>query len=77
MVDKPKADIVNLRRARKDRDRVAQQDAAQANRAKHGATKTDKSLTRARKEKAARDLDAHQLESRRRDRDHDGSGSDS
>jgi Domain of unknown function (DUF4169) len=74
MVDKPppKTGVVNLRRARKERDRAAQQDAAQANRAKHGATKADKSLAAARTQKAARDLDAH-----KRDKDQDGSGSDS
>ena len=71
MVEKPKPEIVNLRRARKDRDRAAKADVAQANRAKHGATKAGKSLTRARAEKAARDLDAH-----KRAKDHDGSGSD-
>lgn len=69
MADTPKAPVVNLRRTRKDRDRAAKEDVAQANRAKHGATKADRSLTTARKEKAARDLDAHK-------RDHDGSGSD-
>ncbi len=72
MVDKPKAEVINLRRARKDRDRAARQDAAQVNRARHGATKADKSLADARKEKSARDLDAH-----KRDTDQDGSGSDS
>ena len=72
MVDKSKPEIVNLRRARKDRERAAKEDAAQANRAKHGATKAESSLASARKDKAARDLDAH-----RREKDHDGSGSDS
>lgn len=77
MVEKPKAEVINLRRARKDRDRAGQQDAAQAKRAKHGATKADKSLAGARKDKAARDLDAHRIEPVRRDKDQDGSGSDS
>lgn len=70
MVEPPK--VINLRKARKERDRAAQTDVAQANRAKHGATKADKSLEAARKEKAARDLEAHRLR-----KDQDGNGSDS
>jgi hypothetical protein len=72
MVDKPKGDIVNLNRARKDRARAARQDAAEANRAKHGATRAAKSLTEAREQKAARDLEAH-----KRETGQDGDGSKS
>ncbi|MBU6266188.1 MAG: DUF4169 family protein [Sphingomonadales bacterium] len=46
------ADIINLRMARKARDRQAARGAADANRAKHGQT---------RGEKAARALDAARL----------------
>jgi len=53
------ADIVNLRQARKAKARDGKAKDADANRAAHGRTKADKSLTKARAEKAARDLDAH------------------
>ncbi len=73
MVDRPKppAQIVNLRRARKARDRDAAKGAAADNRIQHGRSAPEKSLTDARNAKAARDLDA-----RRRD-DQDGNPSDS
>ena len=73
MVEPPKsAPVINLKRARKERERAAKAAGADANRARHGATKADKSLTTARKDKAARDLDAH-----RRDKTQDGEPSDS
>ena len=73
MVDTPKpAPVINLKRTRKARERAAKAGAADANRAKHGATKADKSLSAARKDKAARDLDAH-----RREKDQDGEPSES
>lgn len=59
MVDKKPADIVNLRKARKDRARAEERAGAVANRAKHGVSKADKSLAEARAAKARRDLDAH------------------
>jgi len=55
------ADIVNLRRARKARDRVEKEGQAQANRARHGRTKAERShddLTRTRER---RHLDGHQI----------------
>jgi Domain of unknown function (DUF4169) len=55
----PPADIVNLRKARKDRARAEARANADANRARHGASKAAKSLSDARKAKAARDLDGH------------------
>jgi Domain of unknown function (DUF4169) len=70
MVDRPKppaepmAEIVNLRRARKARGRDAARESAEAARLQHGRAKSEKSLTDARNEKAARDLDA-----RKRDQD--------
>lgn len=56
------ADIVNLRNARKAKTRKEKSVAADANRAAHGRSKTEKALTKARNEKAARDLDSHKRE---------------
>jgi hypothetical protein len=61
------SEIVNLRRARKAKDRAAKARDAEANRAKHGTPKSLRDLAEARGEKAARDLDAQRL-----DRDKDG-----
>ena len=71
MVDRPKppAEIVNLRKARKDRARAAAQVDAAANRAKHGTSKAIRSIEEARKAKASRDLDGHK-------RQDDGNSSD-
>lgn len=57
-------DIVNLRRAKKAKQRNEADQAAAEARALHGRTKAAKIEERARREKAARDLDAH-----RRDQD--------
>ncbi len=51
--------IVNLRQRRKQAARGAARKAGDANAARHGRTKAEKSLTEARAEKAARDLDGH------------------
>jgi phage protein D len=59
MVDKKPAEIVNLKKARKDRARAGARAGADANRARHGQSKSEKALAQARKDKAARDLDAH------------------
>jgi hypothetical protein len=56
------AEIVNLRRARKAKDRADKDRTAEANRARHGVAKPVRDLARARSEKAARDLDAGKLE---------------
>lgn len=58
------AGIVNLNRFRKEKARADRRAEADANAAKHGRTKAEKALEKARVEKAARDLDAHE-----RDRD--------
>jgi len=55
------AEIVNLRLVRKRKARDAAADAAAEARAKHGRTKAEKSLDRARSEKAGRDVEAHRL----------------
>lgn len=56
------ADIVNLRQARKARTRNEKQKDADASRTAHGRSKAEKSLTKARGEKAVRDLEAHKRE---------------
>ena len=54
-------EIVNLRRARKTKDRVKKEEQAEANRALHGAPKAERSLTKARFDKHRRDLEALKL----------------
>lgn len=56
------SEIVNLRRARKAKAKAEKGKAAEANRAKHGTPKALRDLEEARKDKAARDVDAHRLE---------------
>jgi hypothetical protein len=56
------ADIVNLRAARKQRDREAARDKGTENAAKHGRSKAQLALEAARTEKAARDLDGARRE---------------
>ena len=53
------AQIINLRTLRKQAERDSARKSADANAAKHGRTKAEKSLTKARADKAERDLDAH------------------
>lgn len=53
------AEIVNLRRARKARARAEARTGADANALRHGTPKALRSLAEARREKAARDLEAH------------------
>ena len=53
------ADIVNLRRARKDRARRSNEQVAVQNRAVHGTPKAQRRLTEAERTLAARRLDAH------------------
>ncbi len=56
------AEIVNLRRARKARDRAADKAEAEANRAQHGRTRTEKSATRAEIARRDRTLDGARRE---------------
>lgn len=63
MAEKP----INLRQARKDRERARKRAAGDANAAKFGRSKGEVSLADARARKARRDLDAHRV-----DRDGDG-----
>ncbi len=55
------SEIVNLRRARKEKARDAKEKDAANNRVKHGAPKAARDLAQARAEKSAHDLDAHKL----------------
>jgi hypothetical protein len=52
-------DLVNLRRARKDRARREKEETAQANRVAFGRTKAERELTDAQKRLEAAKLDAH------------------
>jgi hypothetical protein len=56
------SEIINLRRARKDKARAEADAKAAANRATHGRTKIDKSISKARAEKAEKLLDGHKRE---------------
>jgi hypothetical protein len=56
------ADIVNLNRFRKDKERAAKAAKAAGNRAAHGRTKADKNLGKAREDKAKDTLDQHRLD---------------
>jgi len=56
------AEIVNLRRAKKAKARAAAQDEAALNRARYGTSKPLRDITKARSEKAARDLETGRLE---------------
>ena len=56
------ADILNLRRARKNKVRAGKASEAQANRAKHGVAKTVRELARARSEKLKQSVASHKLD---------------
>lgn len=55
------AEIINLRRVRKQRARQEAEQQAQQNRVTFGRTKAERSLTEAERDKAARTLDGHHL----------------
>jgi hypothetical protein len=56
------ADIINLRRARKERERTAREEEAAANRRRFGHTKAEKEKDAAERDKADRLIDAHRRE---------------
>ena len=56
------AEIINLRRARKQKARVEAEKTAEQNRISFGRTKAERSLTEAERDKAARHVDGHRLE---------------
>ena len=55
-------EIINLRRARKARDKVAKEKAAEANRVLHGTPKRLRKLSKAEKDKAEQRLAGQKLE---------------
>ncbi len=55
-------EVVNLRRARKRRDKRAHEEQAQANRVAFGRSKAERSLTEAQTKLARDQIDAHRLE---------------
>lgn len=57
--DKPTGEVVNLRRARKLRERHAAEAKAQENRAAFGRPKAERVLTNARLQKDSQKLDLH------------------
>ncbi len=56
------AEIVNLRRFRKQKARAEREEAADANRRKHGLTAAERKQRDAERELAARNLAAHRRE---------------
>ncbi|CDZ47542.1 DUF4169 family protein [Neorhizobium galegae] len=56
------AEIVNLRQFRKAKERLEKEKEAEQNRLTFGRTKADKSLTKARNDKAEKGLDQSRLE---------------
>ncbi len=61
------AEIVNLKRARKQKARAEKDKAAEANRAKHGTPKRLRDLKKAESDKAARNIEGHKLTDARND----------
>ncbi len=53
------ADVVNLNRVRKARDKAQAKAAASGNRAAHGLTKAERDLARKTRERAERAIDGH------------------
>jgi ribosomal protein S2 len=56
------SEIINFRQARKRLDRVAQEEVAAANRAKHGLTKAERALKQSEAEKLRKSLDGAKRE---------------
>lgn len=56
------ADIINLRRARKNKDRADKAAKADANRLAHGIAKPARDLAKARRDKDVRVVDGHRLD---------------
>ena len=61
------AEIVNLKRVRKQKARGEKDKAAEANRAKHGTPKRLRELNKAEADKAAQDIEGHKLTDARND----------
>jgi hypothetical protein len=56
------AEIINLKRARKAKDKADKEKTAEANRVLHGTPKVLRNLAEARKDKADQALSGHRLE---------------
>ena len=56
------AEIVNLRRFRKQKERAGREEAADANRRKHGMTAAEKKQRQAERDLAERRLASHRIE---------------
>ena len=56
------AELINLRRARKAKERSEKEKTAEANRILHGTPKALRNLEKARKDKADQGLSGHRLE---------------
>lgn len=56
------ADIINLRQARKNRDRMARETVAQENRARQGRNLAQKQADKAARKRDKNHLDGHRLE---------------
>ncbi len=56
------AEVINLRQAKKQAARKTARSVADSNSAKHGRTKAERELEKARAEKAAKALDGHKRE---------------
>lgn len=63
------ADIINLRRVRKAKDRTLREHAAVANRARHGRSKRERAVQAGEADRAARILDGARLGSPNTDND--------
>ena len=61
------ADLINLRRARKAKERTQKEKTAEANRVLHGTPKHLRKLSDARKDKAEQRLSGHRLEKKDED----------
>ncbi len=55
------AEIVNLRKARKARERAEREARAEENRTKHGRTRAERDMLRARSDLESRRLEGHRL----------------
>lgn len=56
------AEIINLNRARKARDKAEAERTAEANRVLHGRSKSERQATEKTNERRDRDLDGHKLD---------------
>jgi hypothetical protein len=61
------AEIINLNRARKAKDRAVKEKAAETNRVAHGTPKALRKLSEAKKDKAEQRLAGHRLENEKDD----------